>query len=225
MTEQELSDFVISQSYPLTDEDKALIHKASPGTPIKEHWYNSCLSALKQRLREYYTDVQNDKCAYCRMDISRATGLPHIEHIAPKSLYPQWMYKPVNLCLACPRCNSFKGAKDVLINKNAEILPVDSSSYTIVHPHLDRYSDHIHIIDDLLYQGVTEKGINTIQLCHLMRTGLLEERAKIKIRQEQCSDSYTKLLMIYYSNPDLIENWDELIMSVAKLIHRYQGDS
>lgn len=221
MTDQELSDFIITCPYLLTEEDKSAIQKASPGAPIKEHWEQSCLKKFKNRLREYYFDAQNDKCVYCRMDISSATGISHIEHIAPKSIYPQWMYEPMNLCLSCPTCNSFKGTNDILEHHKGRKLPTVSDAYKIVHPHLDRYSDHIRIIDSLLYQGLTPKGKYTIDICHLTRTSLLEERAKQKILREQSPNSYSEILLTYINNDNLIENLDTLIPKVQKIVAKF----
>lgn len=34
------------------------------------------------------------------MDVSLATGYFEIEHIIPKSVHPEWMYEPINLCVA-----------------------------------------------------------------------------------------------------------------------------
>ena len=113
-TEAQLADFLLKEAYPLTFLDEENIEQASSGHPKAEHWKKSCLNGFKEHVKEYYSDMQNNRCVYCRMKVSLATGFYHIEHIAPKSLYPQWMYEPKNLCLACPNCNSAKNATDIL---------------------------------------------------------------------------------------------------------------
>lgn len=113
-SELELANFIISTPYPLTLDDMACIEKASHGHPVKEDWQAASLDKFKDRVRKFYHSVQRQKCAYCRMDVSLATGYFHIEHIVAKSVHPEWMYKPENLCLVCPVCNSSKNNKDIL---------------------------------------------------------------------------------------------------------------
>lgn len=168
----ELSDFVITSSYTMTSADIKAVSKASKGKPQKEDWENSSLKAYKDRVRQYYRQQQNRKCVYCRMDVSSATGYFHIEHIVPKSVHPEWMYEPFNLCLSCPQCNSAKKAQEVLDNKDIKDLPTESSDYLIIHPHIDRYFDNIEIVDGLLYKGLTPKGEYTIKICNLYSIGV-----------------------------------------------------
>lgn len=216
-TDSELSDFIISPPYVLSDKDNADIFKASHGHPRKEDWESKCLDSFKGHVRTYYKKLQNYKCAYCRMDISMATSYFTIDHVVPKSTHEEWMYNPINLCLSCAVCNSSKNNKNVLKRDNYESLPTETSEYIIVHPHKDRYSDHIEIIDGLLYKGLTPKGVNTIEICNLTRIGLLTERAKNIIKTEK-GGVFAKLMAICTCNPFLIKDMDELIESIKDLI-------
>lgn len=215
----ELSDFVITSPYTMTSADMKAVFQASKGKPQKEDWENSSLKAYKERVRQYYRQQQNRKCVYCRMDVSSATGYFHIEHIVPKSVHPEWMFEPFNLCLACPQCNSAKNNQEVLNNKDITNFPTESSDYLIIHPHLDRYFDNIEIIDGLLYKGMTPKGENTIKICNLTRPELLSERAKLFIMKEQEPDSYSKLLMTYSQNYIWIGDMGELLDEIKKLMN------
>ena len=216
----ELSDFVIQSPYTLTSDDTKAIEKASNGHPQKDDWEKDTLKRFKERVRVHYRKQQNKKCAYCRMDVSTATSYFHIEHIIPKSLHPEWMYEPLNLCVACANCNSAKNNQEVLSNKNATFLPTDSSGYIIIHPHYDRYFDHIEIVDGLLYKGLTPKGTKTIEICNLTRIGLLSERAKQLITKEQEKFRYSKLLITYTQNYTWIPNMDELLKEIQELMER-----
>lgn len=219
----ELSDFVITSPYAMTSADIKAVSKASKGKPQKEDWENSSLKAYKDRVRQYYRQQQNRKCVYCRMDVSSATGYFHIEHIVPKSVHPEWMYEPFNLCLACPQCNSAKNIQEVLDNTDITDLPTESSDYLIIHPHLDRYFDNIEIVDGLLYKGLTKKGEYTIKLCNLTRSELLSERARVFIQQEQEPDSYSKLLITYIHNSRWIGDMDKLLDEIKKLMNILEG--
>lgn len=219
----ELSDFVITSSYAMTSADIKAVSKASKGKPQKEDWENSSLKAYKNRVRQYYRQQQNRKCVYCRMDVSSATGYFHIEHIVPKSVHPEWMYEPFNLCLACPQCNSAKNIQEVLDNTDITDLPAESSDYLIIHPHIDRYFDNIEIVDGLLYKGLTKKGEYTIKLCNLTRPELLSERARVFIQQEQEPDSYSKLLITYIHNSRWIGDMDKLLDEIKKMMNMLEG--
>ena len=219
----ELSDIVITSPYAMTSADIKAVSKVSKGKPQKEDWENSSLKAYKERVRQYYRQQQNRKCVYCRMDVSSATGYFHIEHIVPKSVHPEWMYEPFNLCLACPQCNSAKNNQEVLYNKDITDLPTESSDYLIIHPHIDRYFDNIEIIDGLLYKGLTQKGENTIKICNLTRPELLSERAKLFIMKEQEPDSYSKLLMTYSQNYLWIGDMDELLDKIKDMMMTIDG--
>ena len=219
----ELSDFVITSPYAMTSADIKAVSKASKGKPQKEDWENSSLKAYKNRVRQYYRQQQNRKCVYCRMDVSSATGYFHIEHIVPKSVHPEWMYEPFNLCLACPQCNSAKNIQEVLDNTDITDLPTESSDYLIIHPHIDRYFDNIEIVDGLLYKGLTKKGEYTIKLCNLTRPELLSERARVFIQQEQKPDSYSKLLITYIHNFRWIGDMDNLLDEIKNLMNMLEG--
>ena len=219
----ELSDFVITSPYAMTSADIKAVSKASNGKPQKEDWENSSLKAYKNRVRQYYRQQQNRKCVYCRMDVSSATGYFHIEHIVPKSVHPEWMYEPFNLCLACPQCNSAKNIQEVLDNTDITDLPTESSDYLIIHPHVDRYFDNIEIVDGLLYKGLTKKGEYTIKLCNLTRPELLSERARVFIQQEQEPDSYSKLLITYIHNFGWIGDMDNLLDEIKNLMNMLEG--
>lgn len=216
----ELSDFVIQSPYTMTSADTKAIERASNGNPQKDDWKKSTLKCYKERVREHYRKQQNQKCVYCRMDVSGATSYFHIEHIVPKSLHPEWMYEPINLCVACANCNSAKNNQEVLSNKNVTILPTDSSGYLIIHPHIDHYFEHIEIVDGLLYKGLTPKGTKTIELCNLTRIGLLSERAKLLIMNDQENFHYSKLLITYTQNSMWIGDMGVLLKEIQELMER-----
>lgn len=214
----ELSDFMITSPYVMTTADIKAIDKASNGHPKVEDWKHSALKSFKERVRTHYKKQQNEKCVYCRMNVSTATSYFHIEHIVPKSVHPEWMYKPLNLCLACANCNPSKNNQNVLSDKNTTSLPTDSSGYLIIHPHFDHYFEHIEIIDGLLYKGLTPKGIKTIELCNLTRIGLLFERAKELIKNDHANFRYSKLLITYTQNYMCIADMNNLLKEIQELM-------
>ena len=66
------------------------------------------------------------------------------------------------------------------LNEKVDVLeyPADGASFKIVHPYFDRYSDHIAILANSVYQSKSDKGANLIAMCHLYRLASVEEKAK-----------------------------------------------
>ena len=90
-----------------------------------EAWTAELLAALasedpvpKQLLYRYgHPDVfaqlaedAHSKCMYCESKIAHVS-FPHVEHIAPKTTYPERTFEWENLGLACQACNKTKGGQ------------------------------------------------------------------------------------------------------------------
>lgn len=144
--------------------------------------------ALKDHIRLHYSVVQDDICAYCRLPLRFGSYGEPIEHIFPKSLNSFWMYHPKNLCVSCFGCNTKKIAQPTLVNdistysKKYDDYPLRSTSYKIVHPHLDVFSDYIEIEKGIIYKQVKgvrgNKGNNTIDMCELNRLDVMYKRIR-----------------------------------------------
>lgn len=92
-------------------------------------------SELKTKIRKYLQNTQGNRCAYCGFKLFVSSG-DEIEHIAPKSKHPEFMYEPYNLVLACSRCNHspLKGSKDTIDKKNSTY---NKCLFNIIHPYFD----------------------------------------------------------------------------------------
>lgn len=133
-----------------SDDEKNLISLLVEEKTID--WAGDHFAVVRAKIRKFFRELQGDKCCYCRKSFALDHSLAiDIEHILPKSAFIELAAEPVNLAVACKRCNmSVKNAnysfifnmdRDAILAKHAE-----SSSYEIVHPNLDVYSDHIHKI-------------------------------------------------------------------------------
>lgn len=216
-------DFIIPAPYPLLKEDSEAINEASPVDPDGDDWAKPCLDAFKKRIRKYLLKKQKYRCAYCRMELHDNEATPEIEHIVPKNLKPKWMYEPFNLCISCKLCNTKKGhTKPVLVNDKIDILPTNSEAYQLIHPHLDRYSENIEIVDGILYKGIGEKGVHTIWLCELDRYELAAARASIILQHDL--GNYTRFLMLVQDteNQKLLNNLDGFLESIKDKIDLYK---
>ncbi|SEQ55808.1 TIGR02646 family protein [Pseudomonas sp. NFACC02] len=107
------------------------------------------VAELRRTVRVHYLRQQGYRCAYCRMEKKENHGLTwDVEHIIPKSVYPRFLYEPLNLAMVCKECNIAKLDQDVLHRRvgPGAVFPSRSEDYKIVHPHFDRYSDHFEMI-------------------------------------------------------------------------------
>ncbi|MBO0356366.1 hypothetical protein J0X19_00275 [Hymenobacter sp. BT186] len=103
----------------------------------------------------------------------------HVEHIVPKSKHITFIFEPKNLCVVCAECNTIKKEQETLDiiedtltlskGKTRKRYPTVSNAFKIVHPHFDRYQDHIIRLGDYYYVDRTKKGSFTIGACRLNR--------------------------------------------------------
>ena len=218
---REVDDFVIDAPYEITPEDATLISQASPFDNNSEDWEKTCLSGFKDRIRRYYLKKQNRRCAYCRTVIRISQASSEIEHIVPKSFNPRWMYEPFNLCLSCKICNTKKSTKSVLDTDESQKLPKLSEEYLLVHPHIDKYSEHIRIIEDVLYEGLTEKGQDTIRICELDRYELAADRAEDILKSERPLSERFLLSLVQHQGHCLVNVYSEFEERVHELFQEY----
>lgn len=147
--------------------------KSDPGFSHMS-WSDADLQLLRAEVRNHYRHEQRLQCVYCQEPIGvRAAHAAPIEHIVPKSEYLDFIFEPRNLCVVCPDCNEYKGKGEVLCEPiisgaRRRRYPTASSSFRIIHPHIDEYEEHI-IKANRIYVDITPKGHFTIGLCKLNR--------------------------------------------------------
>lgn len=219
-----LEDFVIAHPYTKSAEDIALIKQASPRGNHSDDWEATCLSEFKIRARDYYRKMQNRRCAYCRTIVKTSQASPEIEHIIPKSVKPDWMYEPFNLCMSCKKCNTKKSTNKVLTDECVKALPLDSDSYTIIHPHIDKYSEHINIIQDIFYEGLSDKGKETIRICELDRYELAADRAEDKIKEDKSLDEQILLSLVKHSGKPLVNVMAKFEERIHEICEEYKQE-
>lgn len=140
-------------------------------------WSDNDLQTLRSHIRNHYRTQQRGVCAYCKKSVSlQSASNCHVEHIAPKSKYPKFIFEPKNLCVACADCNEIKREQEILSEEPDTVVdgdtrvnyPRSSGAFFIVHPHFDTYDEHIQIFNGH-YVDVTKKGHFTIGACKLNR--------------------------------------------------------
>ncbi|CAM3328838.1 HNH endonuclease [Polaromonas hydrogenivorans] len=144
---------------------------------------------VRNTIRKHYLKEQSYCCAYCKIEKKETHGLTwDIEHILPKSLFPEYLFEPENLAIACKECNNPKDATNVLTNQSKKPIkyPSRSNDYSIVHPHFDKHHEHFEIIvigKKRIYRILNEhKASQTYIACNL-------SRFDYKFAEWECFDS------------------------------------
>lgn len=174
----------IGQPYEYSDSEN---QKIADHYKCASDWTKEPLDSVKSSLREHLRVWQLNQCCYCRQQLGYKQRESDLEHIVDKNGHWKFGFVPQNIALSCPSCNSIKTDQEVLVDEKVDILeyPADGASFKIVHPYFDRYSDHIAILANSVYQSNTEKGSKLITMCHLYRLASVEEKAK-KSKMAQC---------------------------------------
>ncbi|WP_418991468.1 HNH endonuclease [Alistipes sp.] len=146
-------------------------------------WDKSVFDRIKAHIIRHLRQQQENECCYCKRQLGFDIKEVDIEHIIPKSKYERFTFEPKNLALSCPGCNTKKGDRNVLRSKVTN-YPRTGSNLTIIHAHYDLYSDHIEILNQVIYIPKTDKGCETIKLCELYRLKTVEDNMKAFLSQQ-----------------------------------------
>lgn len=109
------------------------------------------------------------KCAFCESKVD-VSGYMEVEHLAPKSIYPQLAFNWDNLLPACRKCNASKSAYDTVTEPIIDPSKLD--------PEMFLTYDCLPICPKENPSG-TELAQRTIEECDLNRTSLYEARASL----------------------------------------------
>ena len=142
------------------------------------------VSRFKTAIMTHGMAVQGNRCAWCTLLVGTAGHrTAHRDHIAPKKLYPQWTFKPINLIVACEYCNGFAVKHDL---DTVQVLQAkyEQCTFWIVHPYLDIVSDHVGFMEDeaavqsVAIQGRSPRGLWTIEKLQLDSPEMTNLRAR-----------------------------------------------
>ena len=123
-------------------------------------------------------------------------------------------------------CNTKKGhRKKTLVDESVEELPHDARAYKMIHPHLDRYSENIEFVGDILYRGISDKGRYTIWLCELNRYEVAAARAMELIKQGAIDETRTILMMTDENNQKLVDDLDVFLEDIKNRIRMYKMEN
>ncbi|MCE7986902.1 MAG: HNH endonuclease [Caldilinea sp. CFX5] len=120
--------------------------------------------AIRQRLEA----IAGYRCSYCRSPMAAGVAMV-VEHIIP--LAAGGSNGIDNLCLACYRCNQFKGSKITAVDpQSAEAAP-------LFNPHTQSWAEHFQwAADGLEVFGLTASARATIALLRMNDPWLVQAR-------------------------------------------------
>jgi len=123
---------------------------------------------ISEAIRQQVAERAGYRCSYCRSP--EWAGVPMVmDHIVP--LAAGGSSDIENLCLACYRCNEFKGARVDAID------PATGSRVPLFKPNAQLWRDHFTWSEDSLYVvGVTACGRATVETLHLNVERLIQAR-------------------------------------------------
>jgi hypothetical protein len=132
------------------------------------YWSEKAVDSVRAEIKDHYIAEQQYVCVYCRRQIVTANkALWDAEHVISRDKVPRFMFTSQNLAVSCRDCNIAKGQKEVR-NTSRKKFPNESRHYRIVHPHFDKYSEHIRWFGDIC-APISKKGVETQETCGLTR--------------------------------------------------------
>jgi uncharacterized protein (TIGR02646 family) len=149
----------VSKSSKLTEGEQALVKKFKE--KVKRHLYYA---------------GQGRFCCYCGYTIDEHKGAYDAEHCIAKDGRSELVFSTRNLSLSCKPCNTRKGSVRVRIfplDDEVDEVSIGSDKYRVVHPHFDKWTDHLAFDDygrvvPIDGEGLT-KGRLTIKLFNVHR--------------------------------------------------------
>ena len=104
------------------------------------------LKIVKDKIKDFHIKTTNERCCYCGHNTHNVHRvILDIEHILPKSKFPQYMFTTKNLSIACKRCNlTMKGTDVNFLTRDFNDKHIFRSKYyKFIHPNLDNYDAHL----------------------------------------------------------------------------------
>ena len=116
-----------------------------------------------------------ERCEYCRLP-EHAVDIPfHVEHIIAKQHGGE--DDPSNLCLACDRCNLYKGPN------LSSVDPQTQATVILFHPREHAWRDHFTIRGAEIV-GLTPTGRATVRLFNMNAKPRLQLRLELLAQRQ-----------------------------------------
>ncbi len=123
---------------------------------------------IPSAVRREVAELAGHRCSYCRSP--ELVGIPMVvDHAIPLAAGGSSDFD--NLCLACYRCNEFKGARIEAPD------PLTGATISLFNPRMQAWSEHFAWSNDSLYiVGQTAYGRATVEALHVNNEWLVRAR-------------------------------------------------
>lgn len=126
---------------------------------------------ISKELRRQVTERALARCEYCLTQEEVTGAEMDVDYIIPEAL--EGPTEAENLCLACTRCNEYKG--DRVAGRDV----VTGETVALFHPRKQRWNDHfIWTEQGTEIAGLTPTGRVTITVLNLNRPSLIRARRR-----------------------------------------------
>jgi len=131
---------------------------------------------MDEGVRQFVRQRADHRCEYCRLPQECAPVVTfHVEHIRARQHHGD--DDPSNLCLACPRCNRFKGPNLTTYD------PDSNEKVDVFNPRINVWDEHFEF-DGIRIVGLTPIGRGTVELLQMNAEDRLDVRAALDDRGE-----------------------------------------
>jgi hypothetical protein len=119
--------------------------------------------------REAIRELAGNCCEYCRVREDGLLALFQIDHIIP--VKHGGMDDDENLCLACLKCNGYKGPNVAALD------PETGDATKLYNPRQQIWDEHFAVNDDATLRGLSPEGRATILVLRI------NEESRVQTRQ------------------------------------------
>lgn len=100
--------------------------------------------SMLSQLKVHLAALQQNRCCYCRSFLQNISHARPVEHVLPRSAYPQFSMEYFNLALACYTCNQAKKIQNwAELHRAARRYYHHAAPTTFFHPRFHDYHEHV----------------------------------------------------------------------------------
>lgn len=128
---------------------------------------------VTKKQRKAIRNLAKDCCEYCRVAEGDRLSKFHVDHIIPKK--HGGSDEDDNLCLACLKCNGFKGPNVAALD------PETGDATKLYNPRRQSWDDHFSINEDATIRGLSPEGRATINVLRINDEARVRHRHMAKL--------------------------------------------
>jgi hypothetical protein len=133
---------------------------------------------MDEATRDLVRRRAGDRCEFCRLPQEASVLTFHVDHIVAKQHMDDAQDDPQFLCLACNRCNAYKGTN------LASIDPETGQQVPLFHPRNDSWQDHFSLRGGHIV-GITPTGRATTRLLNM------NAPQRVELREQWLADDHS----------------------------------